>query len=669
MGLLDVALVVLLAVTGLLFLLLQSWLAATVVRRVVGVPIGWPRSIIVGFVMSVAMGVTVQYLFRAGMGQNTDGLDVAPAVAVLFLVLAVGWIFALGVGALVFIEAAFPTGSLPGAGAIFTGWKARRRRSRRYADIISIAVRHGLGSRLRGFGQAGSDEREAKTARALRNALNEAGVTFVKLGQMLSTRRDLLPESYIQELSMLQTKASPETWEAISVAIEDRLGRPLEEVFLSVDKPPLAAASVAQVHRAVLLDGTPVVIKVQRPSALGQVDLDTDIIVRLARWLGKTTPWGRSLGVYDLARGFASSLEEELDYTVELENMRAIEHALDAGTFQVRVPHAYAELSGERLLVMERLPGRPVSSAGSLLEDLTTEKRSALATTLLGATLQQIISDGVFHADLHPGNIFITPEGTLGLLDFGAVGRLDPSTQSALGMMLYSIDKNDAAAATDALIELLDRPEDLDVRAVERSLGQLLTRFRAGFRAGGSQKMFTELFALVLAHKFSVPAQIGAAFRALAAVEGTLLIIDPGMDLVTAARAEGTRLVSDKISVGSLKDQFEQRMMALLPMLDRVPRRINKISEDLEQGRFSMNVRVLAHPADRRYLTGLFQQLIVAILAGAAVVGAIMLIDSNEGPLLTGEIHLYAVFGFALLFGGFVLGMRALMLVFKPDDR
>ena len=159
------------------------------------------------------------------------------------------------------------------------------------------------------------------------------------------------------------------------------------------------------------------------------------------------------------------------------------------------------------------------------------------------------------------------------------------------------------------------------------------------------------------------------AFRALAAVEGTLLIIDPSMDLVNEARAEGTRLVSGKISIGSLKDQFEQRMMALLPMLDRMPRRINKISEDLEQGRFSMKVRVLAHPADRRYLTGLFQQLIVAILAGAAVVGAIMLIDSNEGPLLTGEIHLYAVFGFALLFGGFVLGMRALMLVFKPDDR
>ena len=177
--------------------------------------------------------------------------------------------------------------------------------------------------------------------------------------------------------------------------------------------------------------------------------------------------------------------------------------------------------------------------------------------------------------------------------------------------------------------------------------------------------MFGDLFALVIAHKFAVPAQIGAAFRALAAVEGTLLVIDPTMDLVAAARTEGTRLMQEKMTIGSFKEEFEQRAMQLLPLLNRLPRRINKISEDLEQGRFSMNVRFLGHASDRRFLTGLFQQLIVAVLAGSAVIGAIMLITSNEGPQLTGDIHLYGLIGFALLFGGFVLGMRALMLVFR----
>ena len=666
MAVLDVVGIVLLSIAGLLFLALQSWLAATVVRRVVGVPIGWPRSIAIGFVMSAAMGLTVQYLFRAGTDQNPNGLNVVPTVALLFLVLALCWIFALGVAALVFFEAAFPTGSLPSFSQIFTGWKARRRRTRRYGDVISIAVRHGLGSRLRGFGHDDGFGQDAKTARALRNALNEAGVTFIKMGQMLSTRRDLLPEIYIHELESLQTSASPETWGSIEAAIEERLGQPLAKVFSHVSPIPLAAASVAQVHEATLLDGTQVVLKVQRPGALDQVALDTDIILRLTRWLNKTTPWGKSLGVHALARGFADSLAEELDYRIELENMRSIEHSLArSGKFAVAVPHVYPHLSGERLLVMGKLAGLPVSSAGTILENLSAGERSALAATLLGATLEQIISDGVFHADLHAGNIFITPEGTLGLLDFGAVGRLDPATQTALGMMLYSIDKNDSAGATDALIELLDRPEDLDERALERSLGQLLTRLRTGFGPGGSQKMFGDLFALVIAHKFAVPAQIGAAFRALAAVEGTLLVIDPTMDLVAAARTEGTRLMQGKMTIGSFKEEFEQRAMQLLPLFNRLPRRINKISEDLEQGRFSMNVRFLGHASDRRFLTGLFQQLIVAVLAGSAVIGAIMLITSNEGPQLTGDIHLYGLIGFALLFGGFVLGMRALMLVFR----
>ncbi len=669
MALLDVLLVILLSIAGLLFLALQSWLAATVVRRVVGVPIGWPRSIAVGFVMSGAMALTVQYLFRAGTDANPNGLDVTPWVAVLLLVLAVCWIFALGVGALVFLEAAFPTGTLPSFSQIFTGGKARRRRTRRYAEVTSIAVRHGLGSRLRGFGRDDSSGQEAKTARALRSALNEAGVTFIKLGQMLSTRRDLLPAAYIRELESLQSNASPEPWESMETAIEDSLGRPLAEVFSHVDPVPLAAASVAQVHRATLLDGTDVVLKVQRPGALDQVTLDTDIILRLARWLNTTTPWGKSLGVLALARGFADSLGEELDYRVELDNMRSIEASLaQSGAFTVAVPHAHHELSSERLLVMDRLPGRPVSAAGELLTGLSASERSALAKTLLGATLQQIISDGVFHADLHAGNIFISPEGTLGLLDFGSVGRLDPATQTALGMMLYSIDKNDAAGATDALIELLDRPEDLDERALERSLGQLLTRFRTGFGPGGSQKMFTDLFSLVVAHKFAVPAQIGAAFRALAAVEGTLLVIDPTMDVVEVARSEGSRLMEGKLGFGSLKEEFQNRVVQLLPLVNRLPRRINKITDDLEHGRFTMRVRVLDHPSDHRFLTGLFQQLIVAVLAGSAVVGAIMLITSNEGPLLTGDIHLYGFFGFVLLFGGFILGMRALMLVFRRDS-
>ncbi|WP_172171499.1 AarF/ABC1/UbiB kinase family protein [Brevibacterium sp. CT2-23B] len=666
---LDVGGYVLVSLAALVFLFLQSWFAATVVRRVVGVPTGWPRTLAVGLVMSAVVAVTVQYLYRAGTGQNVDGLDVSPGVAVLFMVLALGWIFALGVGALVMLEAAFPTGSLPSPQSLFFGWKSRRRRGRRYAQVVSIAVRHGLGSQLRGFG-GDSPGRDVKTARALKESLAEAGVTFVKLGQMLSTRRDILPPVFVRELETLQTQVTPEPWSVIEPAIAERLGRPIGEVFARIGSTPLAAASVAQVHEATLLDGTEVIVKVQRPKALNQVTQDLDIILRLAGWLNKTTTWGRDLGVQSLAAGFANTLEEELDYRIELDNMASIENSLKrSGKFDVTVPHGYPGLSGERLLVMDRLPGQPVSRAGALLTGLSHAERSRLATTLLGATLEQIIGDGIFHADLHAGNIFITPEGKLGLLDFGAVGRLDPGTQTSLGLMLYSIDQNDSAGATDALFELLGRPDGLNDREVERAVGELLLRYGGGTRAAQGQKLFDDLFNLVLAHRFSVPAPISAAFRAMASVEGALLTIDPHFDVVAVSRQEGNRLVRSKLKGTKITDELQRRALQLMPMIDRMPRRINKITEDLEHGRFSMNMRVLENPSDRSFLTSLFQQLIVAVLAGAAVVGAIMLITSDEGPLLTKDIHLYSFFGFVLLFGGFVLSMRSLMLVFRRDGQ
>lgn len=666
---LDVGGYVLVSLAALVFLFLQSWFAATVVRRVVGVPTGWPRTLAVGLVMSAVVAVTVQYLYRAGTGQNVDGLDVSPGVAVLFMVLALGWIFALGVGALVMLEAAFPTGSLPSPQSLFFGWKSRRRRGRRYAQVVSIAVRHGLGSQLRGFG-GDSPGRDVKTARALKESLAEAGVTFVKLGQMLSTRRDILPPVFVRELETLQTQVTPEPWSVIEPAIAERLGRPIGEVFARIGSTPLAAASVAQVHEATLLDGTEVIVKVQRPKALNQVTQDLDIILRLAGWLNKTTTWGRDLGVQSLAAGFANTLEEELDYRIELDNMASIEASLKrSGKFDVTVPHGYPGLSGESLLVMDRLPGQPVSRAGALLTELSDAERSRLATTLLGATLEQIIGDGIFHADLHAGNIFITPEGKLGLLDFGAVGRLDPGTQTSLGLMLYSIDQNDSAGATDALIELLGRPDGLNDREVERAVGELLLRYGGGTRAAQGQKLFDDLFNLVLAHRFSVPAPISAAFRAMASVEGALLTIDPHFDVVAVSRQEGNRLVRSKLKGTKITDELQRRALQLMPMIDRMPRRINKITEDLERGRFSMNMRVLENPSDRSFLTSLFQQLIVAVLAGAAVVGAIMLITSDEGPLLTKDIRLYSFFGFVLLFGGFVLSMRSLMLVFRRDGQ
>ena len=657
-----------LLVASALIVLVLAWLLAMIVRRVLGVPVGWPRSIAVGVLMIVSFGAMAQYLATSADLGGVDGsaLKVPAAVVLMFLTLAVVWVFALGVAILVGLEVAVPTGSLPKLSSFFRGWRARRQRTRRYAEVIGIAVRHGLGSQLRGLNRNWRHENEEETALHLRLALNEAGVTFVKLGQMLSTRRDLLSEPYIRELSKLQTHAEPEPWSAIEPAIRTYLGRDLNEVFAWVNPEPLASASVAQVHEGSLLSGQVVVLKVQRPVALRQVRRDMDIVLRMAHWLDRSAPWARTIGVKGLAEGFAASLREELNYHVELENMRSVDASLaEAGIADVHVPHAYEEFSGSRLLVMDKLEGRPISHARGILSGMSEERRHEVATKLLSATLTQIVDSGVFHADLHPGNIFLRNDGGIGLLDFGSVGRLDPSTRHSLGTLLYAVEKDDSVSATDALIELLDRPEELNERALERGVGQLLTRYRTGFGGLGSRSMFTVLLNLLVQHGFAVPPQIAAAFRALAALEGTLGQVSPGFDVVAAARAEGKRMMAHQFRPGNLKDQFESRALQLLPLLERMPRRLNKLTEDLEQGRFSMNIRMLADNRDRHFLDTLVQQVVVALLASAATLGAIILIASDTGPMLTDNVRMHAFFGYTLLFAGFVLSLRAVALVFR----
>ncbi|WP_372699633.1 ABC1 kinase family protein [Arthrobacter sp. JSM 101049] len=652
-------------ILGAVFLALQAWIVAGVSRRVLGVPVGWPRSIAVGLLMSAGLSFVVRYLFRAAYVSDQTQLQVSPPVALMFAALALIWVFALGVALLMVLEITFPTGTLPSPIRLFTGWKTRRAHSARYFQVMRIAVRHGLLAQARGLNRRRDEAREDQTARSLREALNEAGVTFVKLGQMLSSRRDLLSEPYIRELSHLQTQAAPEPWPVMEAALAASLGRAPQDAFASIEQEPLASASVAQVHRATLHDGTRVVVKVQRPSALKQVERDRAIVVQIAGWLERSAPWARRLGVSALARGFSDSLAEELDYRTEAENMQAIAASLSG--FEVTVPQVHTGFSGPRLLVMDELDGQPVGSAGAALSQWGPDRRRVLARELLGATLHQISGDGVFHADLHPGNIFITREGGLALLDFGAVGRLDPASQQSLNMLLFAIDKNDNQLATDALLGLLDRPEDFDERGFERSLGQLLVRYRNGFGGQGGSEMFTALFALIVRHGFSVPPQVAAALRALGALEGTLSLIDPALNVVAAAREAGRKIIGAQFTAASLKDELEVRAMQLLPTLREWPRRLNKITEDVERGRLSVNVRVLAHPADRGFLNRLVQQVVVALLAGAATLAAIILITTESGPFLTENVRLHAFFGYVLLFMGFILALRSVVLVFQRD--
>lgn len=659
------------AVFGLVLLVLMAWLIATAVRRVLGVPVGWFRSVLVALLMVLSTNVVFEAVITPLAGTDPSGAlsGVTAPAALVLIVIALLWIFGLGTAVLMILEMVIPTGVLPNPFLWAAGLRSTWARNKRYRQVVGVFLRHGLGANLRGFGRRsdGRDGSWAGTAQALRQALEDSGITFVKLGQNLSARTDLLPDDFIRELSRLQSEVAPESWDSIRGALSRSLGRDPLEVFAWVDEQPLASASVAQVHRARLQDGTDVVLKVQRPGAVEEVTRDTDIVVRICRWLQDNTTWGKSLRILDLGRGFTRSLAEELDYHVEAANMQDMAAAVTG--HHLTVPTVYPEYSSRRLLVMDYLPGTPVGRATVQLEALSPSIRRRLAEELTNSVMRQIMDDGIFHADLHPGNVMLLGQAQytrLGLLDFGTVGRLDPRSQQQLVMIFASIERNDARLLGDSLIELLGRPEDLDDRRLEREIGELLVRYRGGLRGGSASRLFGSLMRLILDHRFAVPKEVAAALRSLGGMEGTLGLIDPDLEVVEAARELGADMLKDRFRPGSLKDTATTALLDALPIAAQLPRRLNRIADDLQGGRLSVNVRLLGNKDDRQYVTWLFQQVVVAILAGFCVLGGIVLLAFGDGgPDMTSYMTWHTAFGYIVLFAGFVLSLRTVALVMQ----
>jgi len=563
----------------------------------------------------------------------------------------------LAMAILVTLQAFIPAGTVP----VVSSWprrlRARAARSRRYWQIVRIFTRCGVRPLL----SAGPDGRSATLARSLSEALDRSGVVFIKFGQVLSTRRDLLPPEFITELGRLQDRVSPQPWSQIEQVLAAELGG--TAAFASIDHEPLAAASIAQVHAATLRTGEPVVLKVLRPGVTSLVERDLDIIGRLARRIEARAPWARSLGVVTLAEAFAVALREELDFRVEARNLAAVTAARGAvdGAAGVVIPVAHHDLSTRGVLVMQRLDGVAVSQAEDALGQLD---RDALARALLDCLLRQIVVDGVFHADPHPGNILLLTDGRLGLIDFGSVGRLDSELRAALQRLLLALDRRDPVALTDALLEVTARPDTLDEQALERAVGALLVRHLAAGMPPDAA-MFTDLFRIVTQHALAVPPQFAATFRTLSTLEGGLRMLAPGFDIVTEAERFGQSQLGQRLGPESLKAAATDELIALLPMLRRLPRRVDRIAAAVEGGRLSVNVRLLADERDRQTISSWIQLGVLTVLAATAGIMAVALLALHGGPVMTTKVSLYQFLGYCLLVICALLALRVLAVVFR----
>ena len=312
---------------------------------------------------------------------------------------------------------------------------------------------------------------------------------------------------------------------------------------------------------------------------------------------------------------------------------------------------------------MERLDGRPISA---IEPSECTDDRYVLAHQLLDCLLRQIMVDGVFHADPHPGNVFLLGDGNLGLLDFGSVGRIDARMRSALQRLLLAVDRGDPMALTDTLLEIVERPDNLDEERLRRTLGRFLARHvAAGVTPDAS--MFSDLFRIVPDHGLAIPPEIAAVFRSLATVEGTISGLEPGFDIVVETRRFAADYLAEQFRPDSLKAAVTEELTALVPVLRRLPRRIDRIGEALETGRLSVNMRLLADDRDRRYVTGLVHQILLAFLAAASGIMAVLMLGLHGGPHITASVTLYQFLGYCLLVIAAILALRVLVTVLRPN--
>lgn len=646
-----------LGLVALGFALLAAWAA----RRLLDRSVGWIRSGVTALIVFlVALPLTVFSLRATGVLRGDQVVTDVP-ITLSFLALTVGWLFGATVVCIVALEFAWPSRGLRNPVTSIREAFRRRDRARRYAQILAIASRHGISL----FGPRAETTRNLPAA--LVSAMNDAGVTFVKLGQVLSARDDVLPRDLVDAFATLQMESTPIPWTEAQAAIQSELHRPIDEIFQRIDPEPLAAASVAQVHAAELLDGTQVVVKIQRPLARRQVTTDLDILRRLAVDLEKRTEWAREYGATALVEEFSRGLYEELDYRIELQNAEMLRAAGEESHSPVRIPRSYAALSTERMLVQERVAGTPFAHAAAL--DLPPEEATAIADRIVGAVFDQILLRGVFHADLHAGNLILGGPADGGrpvtLIDFGSVGIVEKSLRRLLVPLLVAIENEDDAVTTDLVLLICGYGESLRKEVLQRDVGVVITRVR---NSPANENIFRLLVDALRRHRLRIPPSLLLILRTLGSLEGTLRILQPDYDLTRRGLRQAPITALRQLSVRDVLLTAESQGAALIEGVRRVSRRVESISRSLDQGSFALRLRLFESKSERAWVDSLVAQLTVTVIGVTLVIAGVLLGVADTGPLLTNDFRAFAFLGSVLALGGLLLLMRSLSRSFRSRD-
>jgi len=480
--------------------------------------------------------------------------------------------------------------------------RKRIRHLGRYKEVAEVLARNGFGfilvetglSDLVPFSSRFIPKLETgelkSVGQRIRQVIEELGPTFIKIGQIASTRPDIVPAGIIAELEKLQDNVSSFPFSEVRQIIQEELEIQIEKVFVDFEEIPLAAASIGQVHRAVLISGETVAVKVQRPHVSTIIETDLEILMEIAGLAEQRFDWARRYKITEIIDEFAKSLRAELDYTLEGKNAEKIARQFSDND-KIRIPKIYWDYSAKKVLTMEYIQGIKLSQAEQLIE--LGYDTSEIAKQIVEAIFHQILIEGFFHGDPHPGNILVLPDQVITFLDFGMVGRLTPQMKHHFASLVIGMIRKNTDEITRVILDMGIAPSDINISRLHSDVDALKDKYLdIALSEVSLGQAVNELFTVAFNHRIRIPSELTLLGKSLLTLEGSVEKLAPELSVMDIARPFGYRLLRERYRFSSITKTAFKKLNEYADNLLDLPKIIKEISHDFKDGNMRVEVRV-----------------------------------------------------------------------------
>lgn len=487
----------------------------------------------------------------------------------------------------------------------------------------------------------------------LADDLESMGPTYVKLGQVLASRPDLLPQAYLIALARLQDKVKPISYEEVEEIVTRELGVRISSGFSRFDPTPLAAASLGQVHSAALRDGRPVAVKVQRPDIQRQITEDFEVLADISGFLEAHTEMGRRYRLSTIVEEFRVSIQQELNYEREAQNLIAVGKNLEEFE-RIQIPQPVADYSSRRVLTMDYVKGRKINGLGPLAR--LEMDGGPLAEELFRAYLKQVLVDGLFHADPHPGNVFLTQDGQIALLDLGMVGHTTPGMQGNLLKLLMAISEGKGEQAAELVIHISRKTEDFEPAEIRRRVGQLVaSQQNQELKQINVGRSLLEVTGLAAENGLIVPGELTLLGKTLLQLDEVGKILDPDFDPNASIRRNVNELMTLRINKEATQGGVYSTLLEMKDFIGGLPNRINRIMDSLADNELEVKVRAVDTKLVMEGFQKIANRITTGLILAALILGACLLMRVDSSFRLLGYPGLAILCFLAAAAGGFWL--------------